>query len=677
MQARQLIVQSLGWSKTYGGASNEYAYSVIQTPDGGYSIVGAEGWLVKTDSVGDSQWNKTYGTIQYGIQTSDGGYALAGTNQSSPPRVYPNSNFLLVKTDSAGNEQWRRAYGGPGNEYAEPGCIIQTSDGGYAITGITYAVGGGKTWLVKTDSVGNSQWNRTYGIEYYNRGFSVIQTSDGGYAIAGSGKGDALLVKTNSTGYAQWSKTYGDGATGGTKNELARSVIQTPDGGYALAGTTDTSYGVSDTDAWLVKTDSVGNTQWSRTYGGTDIDDWNSVIQASDGGYAMAGTTWSYGAGESDAWLVKTDSVGNTQWSRTYGGTKSEQAESVIQASDGGYAMAGTTNSYGAGGSDGWLVKIPADSPPHTVHEYDGLWHTADFAIKLSAVDDFTGVFDTYYRINDGSIRSVNINNQPIINVEGAKNKLEYWSTDSLGNEELPHKTLQGIKLDKNAPTGSIILNNGDAFTSSPSVTLALSANDLTSGVSQARYSNDGIWDTEPWETPSAFKTWTLIAGDGIKTVYYQVKDNAGLLSSTYSDTIILETPPTPTPTPTSSPTPTPSPTSTPTPNPTATPSPSSTSTPTSTPIASPSSTPLPTPTTTTPQTSTPTASPTITSSTPTLSPTITPATATPSPSRIQSPSPSPTSQPTETPLYLYALAVFAIAVVSVATFRIVKKRRL
>ncbi len=699
MQVEQLIVQSLGWSQTYGGTGSESASSVVQTSDGGYAIAGttynitinqdvySDVYLVKTDASGNMLWNKIYGgtgseSASSVVQTSDGGYAIAGTTDSYGAG---NNDFWLVKTDSAGNQLWTKTYGGTGSESAS--SVVQTSDGGYAIAGTTdsYGAGNNDFWLVKTDSAGNQLWTKTYGGTGSESASSVVQTSDGGYAIAGTTYNitinqdvysDVYLVKTDASGNMLWNKIYG-----GTGLQGGQGVVQTSDDGYAIVGRRS-FFGPSKYDIYLVKTDASGNMLWNKTYGGFDygLGVYNygfgfGVVQTSDGGYAIVGSTSSYGAGDF-VYLIKTDGSGNMLWNRIYGGTGSESASSVVQTSDGGYAIAGTTDSYGAGNNDFWLVKVPGDSSPYTIHDYDGLWRTFDFAIRLSAVDDFTSVNQIYYRINDGAIKTVNSNGQPVISTEGANNKLEYWSTDSLGNEELPHKTLSGIQLDKTAPTGSIIVNSGDAFTSSISVNLALSANDLTSGVSQARYSNDGVWDTEPWETPSAFKTWTLTAGDGIKTVYYQVKDNVGLLSSTYSDTIILETPPTPTPTPTLTPTPTPSPSPTPTTIPTSTPSPSPTSTPTPTPITSPtpSQTPSPTPTTTTPQTS-PTASPNpIPSPTTTLSPTATPDTATPSPSQIQSPSPSPTSQSTETPLYLYALVVFAIAAVSVAIFSIVKK---
>lgn len=181
---------------------------------------------------------------------------------------------------------------------------------------------------------------------------------------------------------------------------------------------------------------------------------------------------------------------------------------------------------------------------PTTIDNYDGLWHTQDFIINLTANDDLIGVAETYYKINDGPTKSVSIDGYPLLTIESANNALEYWSVNNVGNEELPHKILTGIKLDKTTPTGSITINNGEAYTTPTSVTLTLTATDDTSGVYQVRYSNDGVWDTEPWELPSQNKSWTLTSDDGTKTVYYQIKDNAGLVSIMYSDLIILDTAP-------------------------------------------------------------------------------------------------------------------------------------
>jgi len=187
-------------------------------------------------------------------------------------------------------------------------------------------------------------------------------------------------------------------------------------------------------------------------------------------------------------------------------------------------------------------VMIEDFGAPTTDHDYDGLWRTTDFSINLTATDDLSGVAEIYYKINDGSTKNVSIDGQPTITTEGSNNSLECWSVDEADNEELPHKMLTGIKLDKTDPTGSITINNGDSYTTSTSVTLILTATDETSGVYLVRFSNDVIWDTEPWETPSSTKIWTLRIGDGIKNVYYQIKDNAGLISETYSDIIIFDT---------------------------------------------------------------------------------------------------------------------------------------
>jgi len=188
------------------------------------------------------------------------------------------------------------------------------------------------------------------------------------------------------------------------------------------------------------------------------------------------------------------------------------------------------------------MYQWPDITPPTTTDNYDGLWHTANFTVTLTAKDDKSGVKATYYKINDSPTKTVSTDGQPLITTERADNKLEYWSIDNIGNKEIPHHILTDIKLDKTAPSGSITINNGDAYTTSTTVTLTLTATDTTSGVYQVRFSNDGVWDTEPWQPYTTPKAWNLTTGDGTKTVYYQIKDNAGLKSQTYSDSIVLDT---------------------------------------------------------------------------------------------------------------------------------------
>jgi len=192
------------------------------------------------------------------------------------------------------------------------------------------------------------EWSQTYGGTDGDVAHSVVETGEGGYALAGwtksfgAGWYDCWLVKTDASGNEEWNQTYG-----GTSYDLARSVIETSDGGYALAGVTE-SYGAGWRDFWLVKTDSAGNALWNQTYGGTGGDEAWSVVETADGGYALAGGTYSFGAGFVDCWLVKTDASGNALWNQTYGGTGTDVAHSVVETGDGGYALAGVTGSYGA-----------------------------------------------------------------------------------------------------------------------------------------------------------------------------------------------------------------------------------------------------------------------------------------------------------------------------------------
>ena len=267
--------------------------------------------------------------------------------------------FLSVVCPSArAASMWDKTYGGAAADTAA-GETVQASDGGYAILGDTssFGAGGSDFWLIKTDADGNMQWNKTYGGIGTETSGDMCLTSDGGYAMSGyttsfgvGGQG-FWLVKTDAAGNMLWNKTYG-----GTGNEYAYHVEQTLDGGYALLGQTN-SFGAGNNDFWLVKTDASGNMQWNQTYGGTGNDVGIHVLQTVDGGYALAGSTASFGAGSNDAWLIKTDAAGAIQWNMTYGGTGMEISYALLETSDGGYLLTINTSSFGAGGNDIWLVK--------------------------------------------------------------------------------------------------------------------------------------------------------------------------------------------------------------------------------------------------------------------------------------------------------------------------------
>jgi len=160
-----------------------------------------------------------------------------------------------------------------------------------------------------------------------------------------------LFFKTSVKAMITFERTYG-----GINSDLGYSVQQTQDGGYIIAGETE-SYGAGLIDVYLIKTDSLGDTLWTRTFGGTSWDYGRSVAQTSDGGYIITGYTWSYGAGYADVYLIKTDPLGNTLWTRTFGGIDGDVGYSIQQTSDGGYIITGKTNSYGAGSDDVYLIK--------------------------------------------------------------------------------------------------------------------------------------------------------------------------------------------------------------------------------------------------------------------------------------------------------------------------------
>ncbi|MHA2175330.1 MAG: hypothetical protein ACXABI_10915, partial [Candidatus Hodarchaeales archaeon] len=244
-----------------------------------------QAYIPKNPIGSQMQWNRTYrGTnddyCESLIQTKDGGFALVGlTNQSSSF----TSNIWLIKTDGEGIVEWDQTYGG--NKSDRASSLIQTTDNGYALVGRSSSAGG--IWLVKTDENGIMQWNQTYWESYPAQ---LLQTSDGGYTIVGSTyQTDMLLIKTDSNGVEQWNKTYG-----GSQDDYSNSFTITEDKGFALAGGTQ-SYGDASMDMWLVKTDSSGIVQWNQTYGGKGYDRAYSVIQTLDGGYALAGETTSFG----------------------------------------------------------------------------------------------------------------------------------------------------------------------------------------------------------------------------------------------------------------------------------------------------------------------------------------------------------------------------------------------
>jgi len=366
------------WQKTFGGIYNDIGRSVQQTGDGGYIIAGTtcsftddgvepgpysrKAYLIKTDTNGNLQWQHTplwESFSGYSVQqTIDGGYIIAGiySGFSSPTETHAK----LVKTDSNGITEWDNSYG---ESSSSSYSVEQTADGGYIIAGkvIPYGATDYDVYLVKTDAGGMNEWDLetpSFGGWYDDCGYSVRQTNDGGYIITGEthsfggGDSDVYLVKTDSKGNLKWQKTFGASA-----DDWGESVRQTNDGGYIIAGSTS-SFGKGGIDVYLIKTDLAGRPQWQKTFGGSDNDLGCSVQQTNDGGYVIAGQTYSNGAELWDAYLIKADPNGNLLWEMTFGGNGQDRGYSVQQTNDGGYIIAGETSSFGTGDSDVYLAKV-------------------------------------------------------------------------------------------------------------------------------------------------------------------------------------------------------------------------------------------------------------------------------------------------------------------------------
>ncbi len=408
---------AIQWAKCFGGSNGEFPSSVQQTTDGGYIVAGTTNstdgdvtgshgvldyWIVKLNSIGVLQWQKTLGgggdDLAYSIeQTSDSGYIVAGYTNSTNGDVTGNHgglDYWIVKLNSIGVLQWQKTLGGSGDDRAT--SIQQTIDGGYILAGntdsndgdVTGNHGTGDFWVVKLNGSGAIQWQKCLGGSFEEQAYSIQQTTDGGYIVSGltgsndgdvignHGSSDYWVVKLSNVGAIQWQKCLG-----GSGGDNDARIHQTTDGGYIVAGTTTSSDGDITgfnglVDYWITKLDSLGVLQWQKTLGGSYLE-WNySIQQTTDGGYIVSGRSDSNDGdvtgnhGLTDIWVVKLDGVGNIKWQKCLGGTSSEDALSIQQTNDGGYIVAGSSASNDGdvsghhGGGDYWVVKLGPDPLP-------------------------------------------------------------------------------------------------------------------------------------------------------------------------------------------------------------------------------------------------------------------------------------------------------------------------
>jgi hypothetical protein len=353
------------WSRAFGGNNIDQCFSIIQTVDGGYATVGwtssfgsgrSDVWLIKIDSNGDEIWNNTYGGSKrdkgYSIQqTDDEGYIIVGYTESYGNGFY---DLWLIKTDKNGMEKWNYTFGGGDHDFGL--SVIISEDNNYIVTGYqsSFNAVNCDLWIIKVGLNGTKIWDKSYGGKFCESGFNILELEDGfiisGYTDSfGHGDYDAWILKTDKFGDLIWEKTYG-----GASEDVSRSIQQTSDGGFIAAGWTK-SFGSGKKDIWLFKIDQDGNVQWNKTFGGTLNDGAYYIDKTDDNNFIVTGFTDI--GGFSDFYLMKIDQNGDNIWIRYYGGVLDDEANSVKQTTDEGYIIGGWTKSIGSGREDVWVVR--------------------------------------------------------------------------------------------------------------------------------------------------------------------------------------------------------------------------------------------------------------------------------------------------------------------------------
>lgn len=359
----------LDWERRYIGPLDDTIRFVQQTADGGYIMVGetclpgndgSDIQLIKINASGAVTWQKSFGREgnDFGrcVRETPGGYVLAGSTEIPGTGSY---DVYLIRTDASGNKLWEKTYGGPADDYGR--SVWVNKDGTMLIAGETrsFGAGGSGIYLIKVDASGVELWSKCISGGNDDWAETARTISDGiiiagGTKTFGAGMSDAYLVKTDANGNKLWHRTFG-----GPADDRAYDLQQTTDGGFIIAGAT-ASFGGGGIDAYLIKADSTGNKQWEKYYGG-EADDWaRSVRQTTDGGYLLGGSAKSFGLGDSDYYLVKTGAAGELIWEKTRGEGENANGNCAIQTNDGGFLLAGEASSGAVGYSDGWVVKYKA-----------------------------------------------------------------------------------------------------------------------------------------------------------------------------------------------------------------------------------------------------------------------------------------------------------------------------
>ena len=416
LDPERVVRVEITWAKALGGSKSEYPYKIIQIADGSYLLAGnsysADGdveenhggqdaWLLKITSTGEIVWQYDLGGSRFDealalLQKSSGTFLIAGATASEDGDIDPGIRYddksqqdiWLLELDPYGQILHQQCLGGSGKEWIR--AIEETSDGGYILAATSNSAdihldqnhGEVDYWIVKLNSSLGIQWQRSFGGSNYDDAYSARQTSDGGYIIGGDtgsedqdvtgnhGGLDGWILKLNAAGEIIWSRCYG-----GSKTDYIHDIIPTTDGGYAVAGIAESSDGdVTGTrdsfDAWIFKLNSEGDIHWNICLGGSKLDIASSIVETDDGGFLIAGHTESNDGvvkenkGISNIWIIKLTPEGELDWEKTLGGSGNDNLRYLIKTVDGQYLFAGDTDSNDGdvtgnhGERDIWLVKF-------------------------------------------------------------------------------------------------------------------------------------------------------------------------------------------------------------------------------------------------------------------------------------------------------------------------------
>lgn len=402
------------WERNYGGTSSDSPRDIINTSDNGFLMIGIiesddinisnyyglwDLWVVKTDNSGNIEWEKNYGGTGFdqglrAIETSDGGFLLGGSTHSSDidvSNVYSNGDYWIIKTDALGNIQWEENFGGSLQDQLS--SIIELADGNYVLFGssqssdfdVTNTFSGLYSldyWIVKISTTGSIIWEKSYGGSSQDRSGSIIEVQDGfivngttnstdGDIISSNGGRDIWVLKLDTLGDIIWNNTYG-----GSNDDYGTKIIEADNGGYILIGNSASNNGDvgnnnGNADFWVFKINETGVIQWENNFGGSALDGANSIQEKNNGNFIVGGTSESNDGdvlanyGWKDSWIIEIDSIGNLLWNKNFGGSHQldafinmvlDQNENITFINSIASSDYDVSNNFGP--PDFWLVKL-------------------------------------------------------------------------------------------------------------------------------------------------------------------------------------------------------------------------------------------------------------------------------------------------------------------------------